>query len=316
LEELFFDNEMTNEDVISLARNQLQQISKKKIIEIPPESKIILPSLMKGEVGCEENLLHCFWCDERFSSKKNIENHMKKVHMQSISMAVSNVHACTHCNSKFKSIGNLHRHQVVHVDTRDYVCHICAKGFKLKSALKYHQDTVHAPIKVYVNCPYCKTIVLEKSLKTHIHNKHTTDGKQKLFECNLCDKMFKNTSQLKRHEQSLHNPINRGVSYACNECDITFDRQRDLKQHSFMHFDGTYHECKECCRKFKSRRALTIHLGSAMHNSSSNFPCELCDAVFRTVGGRRKHLTCAHESNQQNTQDNKNNNMIESVKSS
>jgi KRAB domain-containing zinc finger protein len=199
---------------------------------------------------------------------------------------------CKICNASFKSIGNLKRHNLIHIDDRNYLCDSCPKCFKSENALKIHKNSVHAAVKVYVSCPHCKIILQEKNLKIHIHNQHTEEGQKKPFTCSECSKTFKNEFLLKRHFEHLHFSSNRGIIYNCEQCGLTFNRQRDLKAHSFEHFEGTIHSCY-CGKKFKNKRLLSIH--STVHASDTKFQCNLCDAIFKTSGGRRKHIAKHHK---------------------
>lgn len=230
----------------------------------------------------------CRVCDKKFDIKSIYETH--KLSHENI-----RPQKCDKCNRSFKSVGNLKRHQVTHIEVRNFLCDNCAKSFKSKAALKIHKDSVHADMKIYVNCNFCKAIVQEKNLKTHIFNLHTSQGQVRSFICNFCDKKFKNEFLLKRHSEAVHSNANRGVIYECVDCSLTFNRQRDLRAHSFVHYNGMIHECTECGKKFKNRRLLLIH--SAIHASNVTFPCNFCDVSFQTVGGRRKHIRKQHNCN-------------------
>jgi len=230
-------------------------------------------------------IFKCNVCDKKFDIKSIYEAH--KLSHDDLRPQV-----CKICNASFKSIGNLKRHNLIHIDERNYLCDACSKSFKSENALKIHKNSVHASVKVYVSCPHCKIILQEKNLKIHIHNQHTEEGQKKPFTCSVCSKTFKNEFLLKRHFEHLHFSSNRGIIYNCEQCGLTFNRQRDLRIHSFEHFEGTIHTCF-CGKKFKNKRLLLIH--STVHVSDTKFQCNLCDAIFKTSGGRRKHIAKHHK---------------------
>lgn len=235
----------------------------------------------------------CQKCPEIFRSKSGLKDHSLAIHGIKIILAPEKSHVCDVCQASFRLIGNLKRHSLTHTKVRNYLCDTCPKSFKSQSSLKVHKESVHAAVKLFVNCPFCKVIIQEKSLKIHIFNRHTEEGQKKPFSCNECAKSFKTEFLLKRHVDLQHVSIDRGVIYDCKICGLAFNRQRDLRAHSFDHFDGPVHVC-ECGKKFKNKRLLLVH--ASIHTAQdTRFSCLHCDAVFKTIGGRRKHLTKHHK---------------------
>lgn len=266
---------------------------------------------------------NCRECENTFKSRKKLIDHLWTLHgvkpravTESFSCEVcamkfdvksiyeahklshddtARSHVCMVCSAGFKSAGNLQRHKAIHVATRDFHCSNCPKSFKTQLALKVHGEAVHAEVKVFVNCSICKVIVQEKHLKIHMKNQHTEQGKEKPFACTKCFKTFKTEKMGQRHYESVHDPKPKGIVYICAECpDLQFYRHRDLKEHSFVHFDGVIHQCEVCLKMFKTKRLLATH--SAVHNEEDeNFPCQICEnIVFKTRGGRRKHVLRLH----------------------
>lgn len=237
----------------------------------------------------------CDVCDRRFDMRCSLQAHQLS-HDDN-----ARIHICKVCSAGFKSVGNLHRHEVTHVETRDFHCPECTKSFKTKLALKIHKDSVHVDVKVFVNCPECNLIVLETTLKAHIKNQHTEEGRDKPFKCIDCEKTFRTEVHGLRHWSTVHDPKPLGVIYRCPECpEMEFYRQRDLKEHSFVHFDGFVFQCEVCLKKFTSKRLLSVH--SAVHEEDDvrNFHCQVCEkAQFKTRGGLRKHMINIHRNQQQ-----------------
>lgn len=238
-----------------------------------------------------ETIFFCEVCGKRFDQKSIFEAH-KISHDDN-----ARHYMCSHCSAAFKSVGNLHRHEATHNPSRDFECpgDDCKKRFKTKLALKIHNETVHPQVKVFVNCHICDVIIQEKYMKVHVRNQHTEEGKEKPFSCTLCNKTFKTEKLGQRHFESVHDPKNQGKIYACSKCpEAKFYRQRDLNQHSFIHFEGMIFQCETCLKMFKTKRLLSIH--GAVHNGTGHFACRLCtNIVFKTRGGRRKHMVRVHE---------------------
>lgn len=239
---------------------------------------------LKSRIAKE--IYSCDKCSRKFDVKSIFEAHL-------VSHYDIRPQICSACGMSFKSVSNLRRHESsVHAKSRDEICEICQKGFKTKMSLKIHQQTVHVDIKVYVNCFHCSSIMLEKNLKAHLHNIHSEEGQIKNFECENCQKLFKNEYLLRRHYESIHQPVDRGVTYKCNICDYTTTRQRELKNHELNeHFEGTIHAC-ECGKRFKNRKLLMIHMSS--HNSV-DYQCNYCEISYKTRSGLRKHIIKNHQ---------------------
>ena len=255
--------------------------SRKKLVDHSIEAHGVKPQVVKEAFSCE-------FCGRKFDVRSTYEAH-KLSHDDTARHKI-----CSICSAAFKSVGNLRRHEATHATTRDFHCISCPKSFKTRLALKIHKEVVHAEMKVFVNCGICQSIVQEKHLNQHIKNQHTEEGQEKPFECSVCGKTFRTFQLGQRHYEAVHEPKDRGVIYSCPHCpELQFFRQRELKEHSFIHFDGTIFQCDECLKMFKSRRLLMIHRAS--HNEFGGYPCKFCDnIVFKTRGGRRKHMLRLH----------------------
>lgn len=264
--------------------------SRKKLIEHSTEVHGIKLLTVSEAFSCEV-------CDKKFDLKSIYEAH-KLSHDDT-----ARPYICLICSAAFKSIGNLNRHEATHNSARNFEClrENCNKRFKTKLALKIHNETVHPAVKVFVKCHICETLIQEKYFKVHMKNQHTEEGKEKPFCCMICDKTFKTEKLGQRHYEAVHDPKSHGIIYSCPHCpELQFYRQRDLKQHSFMHFEGIIFQCEVCLKMFKNKRLLSIH--NAVHNvDAGNFECKHCNVIFKTRGGRRKHVMRVHVKDEERT---------------
>lgn len=194
----------------------------------------------------------------------------------------------------------------IHYPTKEYFCPEagCGKLFKRRCDMENHRKSVHSTIRVYVKCPTCDVIVLEKGLQSHIINRHSEKATKKPFVCQVCGKAERYEKNLQRHYEAVHEPVDRGITYACSDCPQTFFRRRELTAHSFEHFQGTVHTCGECGNKYKSKKELTNHVSPAKSPETlilqfffqlyshrcKEWPCHICKLVFQTKSGRSKHI--------------------------
>ena len=144
-------------------------------------------------------------------------------------------------------------------------CSLCEK-YLHKSSVKIHIKTVHCEIKEYecVNCN--KKFGQKPSLYLHIRNVHEGERSGKCekrlnenvrFECDVCEKSYKDTSSLRHHYKFSHEKRS-ASKYDCELCGGQFE---DLKRHVIRaHGDQKPHVCNLCQMSFSVTTYLTKHM--------------------------------------------------------
>lgn len=209
----------------------------------------------------KEKRFQCDQCPKRYLTDFLLGQHK-------LSHANLKNQKCPECSFATNAPYDLKNHiKRVHNASKDFVCEVpgCSKGFKRRCDRENHRKSVHTPVKIYVKCPTCDVIVLEKGLQSHMINRHSERALNKPFVCRLCGKAERYEKNLLRHYEAVHEPVDRGVTYTCNECSKTFYRRRELTAHSFEHFTGVVHECEECGNRYKSKKELTNHVSCSLH---------------------------------------------------
>ena len=104
-----------------------------------------------------------------------------------------------------------------------FTCEKCSRTFVYNSKLRQHMRT-HLKQKLFQCC-------YGKCTKKYKHPQdlacHTLTHTSKKFECELCDKVFKEKHLLRRHE-AVHNPTNK---YYCKICRKRFRHNNQLYRH-------------------------------------------------------------------------------------
>lgn len=75
----------------------------------------------------------CPECGKTLRDHQVLKNHMINIHTQEMPFK------CEHCDKRFKQVGNMKQHQLIHSDIKNFICNACEAKFKRKDDLKRHQ---------------------------------------------------------------------------------------------------------------------------------------------------------------------------------
>jgi transposase-like protein len=94
------------------------------------------------------------------------------------------------------------------------VCPNCESRFTRKSCLKVHQQKA---------CPARIILPVNQQLIQQIN--------KVMFKCNICQKEYKNTTDLHKHYKAKHGPPELRKTYVCPNCGYVFTRNSSLLTH-------------------------------------------------------------------------------------
>ena len=237
--------------------------------EIPSKPVEIIQQ--KHDEGCgtsdaydvEDNLISCYICLQKFSSKEQLDEHFKDTHRKK---PEKDKVMCEICG---KSIGktSISTHRRIHqpVEKFNLQCQTCGKCFRTKSNLKFHQRRHERASTedgvVLAVCDICGATMRQDCLKRHIKNIHEKKGLSTSKKVSKYDKSFKSNP--------LCDPITGYIiktkpsRYECPHCPFVFktyarrwqhmkEHKRDPEKHPFA--------CSLCNIRFQSKGGLTNHL--------------------------------------------------------
>ncbi len=175
--------------------------------------------------------VQCQMCGWNFDNESFLQLHIVLMHskrnqaiLQRRVRRVVEDYKCRDCNNaSFKVYEEYVNHlRLVHNDHR-FVCHICAKIFKLRGSLLVHLRVVHNPMG---------------------------DGG---YHCKVCNRKFTN-----KHRRDVHEMKHTDTrQFECAKCGMSFEEKSEFEVHMETH--KTEHKCTLCSRTFYTQAALLIH---------------------------------------------------------
>ncbi|XP_003415370.1 zinc finger protein 69 homolog B isoform X1 [Loxodonta africana] len=151
------------------------------------------------------------------------------------------------------------------------------------------EKSVHVSSKVISGPLRKRDPKYDTSGKRSRHNlnliNHTRSyAKLKRFECNICEKVFKQLIHLTEHIR-----IHTGEKpFRCKECGKAFSQSSSLIPHQRIHTGEKPYECKECGKTFRHPSSLTQHL--RIHSGEKPYECGVCEKAFSQSIGLIQHL--------------------------
>lgn len=152
--------------------------------------------------------------------------------------------------------------------------------------LKYHRELCHDAQTNEFICPECqkesvKFTGLWSKVAMHLWREHKVD--MELLACDKCPQ-FRAFNRTRFDDHMTKHKTDR--PYQCDECDKAFKQERHLKDHvvrghgkrrQYESNDQiTKYSCSECQRVFKAQNALVNHV-KTVHEGLRPFCCRFCD---------------------------------------
>ena len=213
-----------------------------------------------SNIGGNSSQVQCSLCGWNFDNENFLQLHMVLMHSKKNAAVLQRrmkraveEYKCRHClpaesAPSFSVYEEYVNHlKVVHNDHR-FVCHICAKIFKLRGSLLVHLRVVHNPLG---------------------------DG---AYHCGVCNRKFTNKHRRdvhqKKHSISNLDNVTTMTTQQCNQCGMTFEEKGEFEIHMETHQnapnpDREPYKCHQCGRSFFTQAALWIHSVGHQNDSST-----------------------------------------------
>ncbi|KAI8124146.1 Zinc finger protein 208 [Lucilia cuprina] len=245
------------------------------------------PGLMKFHKHNEfiaewKSQLECGICNESFDNFDSLKIHFKKQHNARCYVKC--------CERTFYRRCALVEHIRLHINPEIYKCDICGKPSSNKYGLKLHKRALHAETQQTFECEICQKIFKQKQNFERHKLIHATGNKD--FKCEECGKTYVLEVQLKAHVKLVHNDIR-----VCDQCGKTLHGIGALKKHLKEHagIEKPKFPCDECGTILASSTNLKQHKAAYHNDGSTVFVCSICGKVSGSERGLMHHRRYVHE---------------------
>ncbi|CAI2349965.1 unnamed protein product [Caenorhabditis sp. 36 PRJEB53466] len=235
----------------------------------------------------------CSTCGKRFELKSYRDKHEKRMHKNGQNTGgeddepESKSLKCSMCDKTFPRLSHLQRHQMTHLNVRNFACAFCDEKFVQKAHLTRHVARKHPnecgqTRSEWFACKKCgKLIATLFELNRHQKTAH------RLLRCKKCSEVIEgHEAILRRHQMMCRNESN-----ICAQCGASFARPADLKAHQTTCLNKVAFVCVPCEEYFKQRVQLDRHI-NRLHFRSAK--CSKCELVTESpVQNARHALECS-----------------------
>ncbi|XP_055615228.1 uncharacterized protein LOC129761528 [Toxorhynchites rutilus septentrionalis] len=164
------------------------------------------------------------------------------------------------------------------------VCELCGKQVE-RSNFEYHMNTHSGHTPYACSFEGCDKRYGNKTTRDrHEVLCHGEDGY--LFQCDQCDRKFKQKGKYECHYAVKH----KSQELPCSICGKLLPHKSILKSHMRTHIKN--YECNVCGKVLQKRWTLKIHM--RVHTKEKPYQCELCEQRFMLKVQLKTHLLKVH----------------------
>ncbi|XP_037049995.1 zinc finger protein-like isoform X2 [Bradysia coprophila] len=247
--------------------------------------------------------MNCEICsDVKFMTLVDVHQHYRNVHQQNGYLMC--------CGKKFSTNATVAEHIRHHNDLKTngepeeeaqirewfaMKCDICSETVEFRTLLEMrrHFRKVH-DMRGYLRGTCCsKKLYTRAHMLNHIRWHTNSDS----LRCRQCDKIFTRISTLRIHMANYHTPRD-SRAFKCTLCPSKFALAALLRAHVSTNHTaktGESFDCDKCTKSFRSSLLLSLHIRN-IHESTTEYVCEICARTFKTKTTLQSHFDYFHSS--------------------
>ncbi|XP_046602032.1 zinc finger protein 569 isoform X1 [Neodiprion lecontei] len=253
------------------------------------------PYLVNGysdECGENNDGKHNIKVSKMLGSRKIIGKNMQRLEMKEKNVK------CMHqgCLYKFSNKELMHQHANCHMDSQHahaFKCNICKDvKFSKWKPCSLHLWKEHKIDIDLLSCKMCETYKSATMVKLVTHMRVHSENRE--YECPVCGKCFKQSSQLRNHRvMHLNRKSNEAprwyTSKTCELCGKTYADSKCLKNHmQAVHSKLRPYVCNVCGHSSARKAMLQMHL--RQHTGDKPYSCDICDYKTGDHNSLRRHI--------------------------
>lgn len=211
---------------------------------------------------------------------------------------------CNECHKIFSNAKKLARHKSnTHIpEDQKCTCPICGRRFSRPCNMYTHMRSFHGPDSVPLirkpstkerlfQCDKCDRNYIKKShLKVHVKEKHSNDAENNKEDSNVTTggeqtSMDENPTQ---ESGKTKKPKRYEVRSLCSVCGSSFASRTHLIVHMRRHTGERPFKCDLCERAYPRLSELVCH--RRIHTGEKPFKCKICDKAFRVSSKMSTHM--------------------------
>jgi len=143
------------------------------------------------------------------------------------------------------------------------------EDYQFEVVVDEKNETPNLPAKRVVKPRQQRSIKTEGADGYNIVN---LENGQKLYQCDVCSKTFKDRSKMRVHRE-IHTSERNII---CEVCSKHFKTLNCLRNHRRQHTERTYHNCDVCDKKYTQKVQLKKHI-EIVHMKRRDYTCETCE---------------------------------------